>query len=84
MFTVMDETPVLGRTLESRKEPNGLDEALNPTGGANKSRRFICSQSWRPFRWFLKLSGKRPVRTRKRGAVGAGGEKPLATRLGHN
>ena len=26
-------------------------------------------------------SGKRPVRTRMRGAVGAGGEKPPATRL---
>jgi len=29
----------------------------------------------------LKTFGKRPVRTRMRGVVGAGGEKPAATRF---
>lgn len=66
---------VKGRTLGSRKEPDGLDTAMNPIGGAISCRRIIRSQSWESFRWLLKLSGKRPVRTRMRGVVGGGNRK---------
>ena len=62
-----------------------LGKAMNPTGGAKKksARRKdkLSSGSDALTGYGPLVLGNRPVRTRMPGGVGAGGEKPPATRF---
>ena len=76
-----------GRTHESREEPNRLDTSDEPDRVSLLSAQgFVASPGMAPLQLsltgsFYPSDGNRPVRTRTRGGVGAGGENPPATRL---
>jgi len=60
----------------------GSVHTLNPNGGVIVQARIGRTDSkFSPPGYGLATLMKRPVRTRMRGVVGAGGEKPPATRL---
>ena len=80
-----------------RNSPYVLRSVMNPNGGANiRARRKVyypqVSFAWPPSiqravsdilaDYGPLVFGNRPVRTRTPGGVGAGGEKPPATRFG--
>jgi len=74
---------VKGLTFESREESVILEKAMNPTGGAI-IRRVDCSRPWDAIRNLIVLLNSRGTAQcgpACLGGVGAGGEKPPATRF---